>query len=172
MSTVASRISLGIAFLTKPKSSTATSKCIIHAEYLIDTRQYLLTKVNYTLVRSHTFDSRIVEVAFDDVAHILARLVRIVKNKFEDGYAFDTDALELLAEEDEQWGDFQLLGNTSETEGSTITHDSAPVLRLRTSRVADTIYRVTRRDKPTSIAQKIRMNLAQKHLHVPRMRAR
>lgn len=177
---IASRISLGIAFLIKPKSSNTSLKCIIHAEYVVKTRQYLLTKINYTHTRTFTVDTKIHEQYFEDVAHILKRLVRSVEHKLEDGYAFDTDALELLAEEDEQWGDYELLGKSSDpllddlSNANAVEHESSgPTLWLRNSRTADSVHRIaTRRDKPVSMTHRIRMALAQKHSPSPRMRVR
>lgn len=103
-----SRISLGVAFLKKQMSETASAKCIIHAEYIISTKQYLLTKVTFTHSRSVPLNVKTSETVCENIADVLKRLSSRVNAKVEEGYVFDAEGMEIMNEVDEAWGDFEV----------------------------------------------------------------
>lgn len=119
------RISLGVAFLSKSLNATTSAKCILHAEYLLLTKQYLLTKIVYTHNRNTPTNIKSYEIECENISEILKRLSRNVERKLENGFEFDASAMKLLEEEDETWEGFELAGTSidpmdlesNETEG-------------------------------------------------------
>lgn len=110
------RISLGVAFLTKAITAHSSAKCILHAEYIVATKEYLLTKIVYAHNRSITLDVRSTETLCENVSDILKRLAKAVAAKVEDGFQFDSTAMEIMEEDDETWDDFQLAGTSVDAE--------------------------------------------------------
>lgn len=102
-----SRITIGIAFLSKPKLR-AVAKIILLAEYDVEARSYVLTKTTYSQIRLQTVDVHVAERSYASGTDILTRLARVVAEKTELGYGFDTTALQIFAEEDESWAGFKL----------------------------------------------------------------
>lgn len=102
------RISLGVAFLKRPLSATSSAKCIVHAEYVIKTKQYLLTKVTFTHSRSTPLNVKTSEIPCTDICDVLRKLSSRVQHKIDDGYQFDVEGMEIMAEADEDWGDFEM----------------------------------------------------------------
>jgi hypothetical protein len=102
------RISLGVAFLKRAISETTSAKCIIHAEYVIKTKQYLLTRVTFTHSRSTPLNVKNSETVCNNISDVLQRLSKAVAKKVEEGFVFDCEGMEILNEADETWGDFEM----------------------------------------------------------------
>lgn len=108
------RVSLGVAFLCKALSATSSVKYIIHAEFIVKSHQYLLTKIKYTHNANLTLNVRSSETFCTDVSDVLQRLSNKVARKIEVGYRFDASAMQSMEETDETWGDFKLSGAASD----------------------------------------------------------
>ena len=102
------RISLGVAFLNKNTSAGTSCKCIIHAEFLLQTKQYLLTKITYAHDSNLPLGLKSSETVCENIVAVLELLSKKVAAKLAKGYVFDVAAMEILSEEDESWDDFKL----------------------------------------------------------------
>lgn len=152
------RISLGVAFLTKNSAAGTANKCILHAEFLLQTKQYLLTKITYAHDSNLPLGLKSSETFCEDIAQVLNLLSKKVAAKFEKGYVFDVVAMEMMSEEDESWDGFQLLGTSFDPE------IDAPVLSMQSdragysTRIRRSKLREERRVNP-NLANRIKRNL-------------
>lgn len=139
-----SRISLGVAFLKKQVSATSSAKCIIHAEYIISTKQYLLTKVTFTHSRSVPLNVKTSETLCENIADVLKKLSSRVNAKVEEGYVFDAEGMEIMNEVDEAWGDFEMADDMTSSavvgkRGSEMTMPATLNLTVKRKKSADAI---------------------------------
>ena len=102
------RISLGVAFLKRNLNAVSSAKCLVHAEYDVATQRYLLTKMSFTHTRGIPLNVKTSEQVYPNISEVLKRLSSYVAAKTEEGYSFDSEGMEIMAEPDESWGDFNL----------------------------------------------------------------
>src|SRR5438094_2090548 len=105
---VNTRISLGVAFLTKQINAHVSAKAIIHAELVTATGKYLLSKISYQYDSELMLYVKTKEIECENVLDVLKRLTKAVEHRVESGYVFDSSALEAMTEDDETWGSFEL----------------------------------------------------------------
>lgn len=105
---VSTRISLGVAFLTKRINAHVSAKAIVHAEMVTATGKYLLSKITYQYNSELMLNIRTKEIECENIVDVLQRLSRAVTHRVELGYVFDSSAVEAMEEEDEVWGSFTL----------------------------------------------------------------
>lgn len=164
------RISLGAAFLTKTTSAGTSSKCIIHAEFVLQTKQYILTKITYAHDAHFTLGLKSSETICKDIVEILSLLTKKVAAKTEKGYVFDEAAMELLSEVDESWEGFELLG-TSDDDELTLSFGNVelqyPQQRIRRMKLDK---KENRRTTPTDANRAKRMMLSRSVVQKTRLR--
>lgn len=154
--TTTGRISLGAAFLSKTSSSGTSMKCILHAEFLLDTKQYLLTKITYAHDKHYTLGLKSSETFCDTIVDVLSLLSKRVAAKHERGYGFDEAAMQILSEEDETWDGFQLIGSHDPEIDDVVMMNANYTNRNRRTKVKEeTVRRMT-----PMTANRIRRNLA------------
>lgn len=110
---VSTRISLGVAFLTKRINAHVSAKAIVHAEMVTATGKYLLSKITYQYNSELMLNIRTKEIECDNIVDVLQRLSKAVTHRVELGYVFDSSAVESMEEEDEVWGSFTLGAGSS-----------------------------------------------------------
>lgn len=147
------RISLGAAFLSKISSNGTSMKCILHAEFLLETKQYLLTKITYAHDKHFTLGLKSSEVLCDGIVEVLSLLSKRVTAKYEKGYIFDEAAMQILSEEDETWEDFQLSDSSDPEMDDRLS--ITPNYTQRNLRAKERTRRIT-----PMAANRIRRNLA------------
>lgn len=130
------RISLGVAFLSKQLSSHVSAKAIIHAELVTATGRYLLSRITYQYNSELLLNAKTKEIECENIVDVLQRLAKAVAHKIESGYVFDTSALETLSEEDETWGSFELGASGSSYDPELDTQFEPATLDLVTLNVA------------------------------------
>jgi hypothetical protein len=135
---------LGVAFLAKRINAHASAKAIIHAELVTATGKYLLSKITYQYNSELMLDAKTKEIECENIVDVLQRLSKAVAHKIENGYTFDSSALDAMSEEDEAWGNFELGAGShdpeldNEVQTSNITM-STLLQRPRAARKATTI---------------------------------
>lgn len=128
------RITLGVAFLSRRLTLTTSAKCILHAEFVIATKQYILTKVTYTHSRSMPINVKTSETECGNICEVLKKLSTRVAGKVEEGFIFDTEGMEILNEVDEAWGDFDVADESEPSMAGSATLEMMTTSRVITSK--------------------------------------
>lgn len=158
---VNARISLGVAFLAKQVNALTSARVILHAELETATGKYLLSQVTYRYSSELMLNAKTAEIECANIVDVLQRLSKAVERKVQKGYTFDASAAQVIAEDDESWGSFQLgIGSgSSELDAiGTIQTASTPSHKLRKHLIAT---RGTQRKDKTA---KLRVKRSEKRM--------